>query len=380
MNSKKRTRNDILKRARRVVVKIGSTVVTSGRSGVNKARIADISAQLAWLTEQGVEVIVVTSGAVAAGMSKLGLTEKPKAIELKQAAASVGQSSLMRVYEKSLAKHGINVGQMLLTGADLVDRRRFLNARNTLNKLIEYKVIPVINENDTVSVEELKFSDNDNLAALVANLAGADTLVILSDVDGLYDQDPANKGAKLISEVAKITPEVERLAGGSCSVYGTGGMASKLSAAKKAGAGGAACFIINGRKKGSINALFEGGDLGTVFFPSGEQLTSKKHWLAFTMRGKGRVVVDDGAAKAIVAKGKSLLPSGIIAVEGKFSAGDAVEICSEDGRAIARGLIHYSHEELDKIKGKKSSDIEGVLGYKYCDEVIHRDDLVVTGD
>ena len=360
-----------------MVVKIGSTVVASRTSGVNQKRIAAISDELAWLMETGREVVVVTSGAVASGMGRLGLTERPKSIELKQAAAAVGQSALMRMYEKNLARHGVAVGQMLLTSEDMVDRRRFLNARNTLSKLIEYRVIPIINENDTVSVEELKFSDNDNLVALVTNLAEADTLVILSDVDGLFDKDPANPDARIIPVVSRITPEVERMAGGSCSMLGTGGMCSKLSAAKKAAARGAACFIINGRKSGNIRALFEGDAVGTYILPSEESLTSKQHWIAFTMRGKGRVVVDEGAAKAILKKGKSLLPSGIKGVEGRFNAGDAVEICDEKGNAIARGLIHYSHDEVEKIKGVKSADIEKVLGYKYCDEVIHRDDLVV---
>ncbi len=374
---KKLTRKEIINRARRVVIKIGSTVVASRTSGVNQRRIAAISAELARLMETGKEVVVVTSGAVASGMGKLGLTERPKSIELKQAAAAVGQSSLIRMYEKNLARHGIAVGQMLLTGADLADRRRFLNARNTLHKLIEYRVIPIINENDTVSVEELKFSDNDNLAALVTNLAEADTLVILSDVDGLFDRDPNNKDARLISEVARITPEIERMAGGSCTMLGTGGMCAKLAAAKKSAARGSACFIINGTKPGNIGALFAGEDVGTVFMPSDEQLTSKKHWIAYMMRGKGKITVDDGAARAIIKKGKSLLPSGIKAVLGRFKTGDAVEVCDTAGHVIARGLIHYSSEEIEKIKGVKSADIESVLGYKYCDEVIHRDDLVV---
>jgi len=378
MDARKTGRGGILGRTRRVVIKIGSTVVASRQAGVNKGRIAAISAELAWLMERGVEVVVVTSGAVASGMSRLGLSERPKAIELKQAAAAVGQSALMRIYEKCLSRHGIAVGQMLLTGGDLADRRRFLNARNTLQKLIEYRVIPIINENDTVSVEELKFSDNDNLAALVTNLAEADTMVILSDVDGLFDKDPGNKDAKLIREVARITPEIEKMAGGSCSALGTGGMCSKLMAARKAAAMGAACFIINGRKKGNIKALFEGGEVGTLILPGEEKLTSKKHWIAFTMRCKGKVSVDEGAARAISGKGKSLLPSGITAVEGVFRAGDLVEVVDSGGRAIARGLVRYGREEVDLIKGRKSAGIEAALGYKYCDEVIHRDDLVVV--
>ena len=373
---KRHNRKEALRRTKRVVVKIGSTVV-AGRAGVNQSRIRTLADELAALRGRGVEVIVVTSGAVAAGMGRLGMTDRPKTIELKQACASVGQSHIMRMYEKNLSRHGIGVGQMLLTGADLSDRRRFLNARNTLSKLVELGVIPVINENDTVSVEELKFSDNDNLASLVTNLSGADALVILSDVDGLYDMDPAQRGAKLIGELAEVTREVERMAGGSGSAVGTGGMVSKLSAAKKVAALGAACFIINGKKKGTITKLFDGEDIGTYIMPSEESLSSKKHWIAFTMRAKGKIVIDDGAAKAVLGKGRSLLPSGIKSASGKFEAGDAVEVCREDGGAIARGLINYSREEVEKIKGLRSADIESALGYKYCDEVIHRDDLVV---
>ena len=370
-------RKEIIGRARRVVIKIGSAVVASRTKGVDGRRIRALADDFAFLREKGVEVIVVTSGAVAAGMGKLGLTERPKTIELKQAAAAVGQSTLIRMYEKNLARHGIHAGQMLLTGADLHDRRRFLNARNTLNKLIEFGVIPVINENDTVSVEELKFSDNDNLAAMVTNLAEADMLVILSDVEGLYDKDPANKDAKLIGEVGEVTDEICRMAGGSCSAFGTGGMMSKLTAAKKAAATGAACFIVNGKKTGNIRKLFENGEIGTLILPGLDRLNSRKHWIAYSLRGKGKITVDDGAARAILTKGRSLLPSGIKAAEGNFEAGDAVEICREDGSIIARGLMHYSRNELEKIMGKKSSEIEGILGYKYCDEAIHRDNLAI---
>ena len=377
MTSDKIGRAAIIKRARRVVIKIGSAVVASRTKGVDGRRIRALADDFAYLREKGIEVIVVTSGAVAAGMGKLGLTERPKTIELKQAAAAVGQSTLIRMYEKNLARHGIHAGQMLLTGADLNDRRRFLNARNTLNKLIEFGVIPVINENDTVSVEELKFSDNDNLAAMVTNLSEADMLVILSDVEGLYDKDPANKDAKLIGEVGEVTDEICRMAGGSCSAFGTGGMMSKLTAAKKAAATGAACFIVNGKKTGNIRKLFENGEIGTLILPGLDRLNSRKHWIAYSLRGKGKITVDDGAARAILTKGRSLLPSGIKAAEGNFEAGDAVEICREDGSAIARGLIHYSRRELEMIMGKKSSEIEGILGYKYCDEAIHRDNLAI---
>lgn len=378
MTDKILSRKQALARAKRVVIKIGSTVLTGRTTGVDKKRIEAISDDIAWLRAKGVETVVVTSGAVSAGMHKMGLKEKPRVIDLKQAAAAVGQSALMRLYEKGLARHEIGVGQMLLTSEDLMDRRRFLNARNTLGKLIEHGFVPVINENDTVSVEELKFSDNDNLAAFVTNLAEADTLVILSDVDGLFDMDPANPDARLITDVGCITPEVEKMAGMSCSVFGTGGMASKLTAAKKAVARGAACFIVNGKKDGNIKALFEGGAVGSYFMPGEACLTSKKHWIAFSMKEKGRITVDAGAARALLKGGKSLLPSGIKSVDGKFAAGDAVEICDEAGHAIARGLVHYGYDEVVKIMGAKTADIEEILGYKYCDEVVHRDDLVLV--
>jgi len=371
------TRKQAIERARRVVVKIGSTVITSKTEGVDRVRITKIAECVSRLVGVGIEPVIVTSGAVSAGMSRLGLKERPRAIELKQAAAAVGQSALMRIFEKSFARHKIGVGQMLLTSADLMDRRRFLNARNTLQKLIEYGVIPIINENDTVSVEELKFSDNDNLAAMVTNLAEADTLIILSDVDGLYDKEPENPDAKLITEIGCITAEVEKMAGTSCNVFGTGGMASKLAAAKKAVTRGAACFIISGKIDENIKKLFDGGRIGTYIMPGEACLTSKKHWIAFSMTEKGRLVIDEGAARAVTKKGTSLLPSGIKKVEGRFSAGDAVAVCHEDGRVIARGLVRYGYEEVQKIMGVKTSEIEDALGYKYSDEVIHRDDLVV---
>ncbi|HEY3346957.1 MAG TPA: glutamate 5-kinase [Nitrospirota bacterium] len=378
MTPKRTTRKETVEKARRVVIKIGSTIVASRTAGVNQTRIRALSHEFALLRERGIEVIVVTSGAVAAGMVKLGLTERPRTIELKQASASVGQSALMRMYEKHLDKHGIPVGQVLLTSGDLTDRRRFLNARNTLHTLIELGAIPIINENDTVSIEELKFGDNDNLASLVTVLAGADMMVILSDVNGLYDKNPAEPGAHLVSEVPVITPEVEAMAGGSVSGIGTGGMASKLVAAKKATDGGAACFIINGTKAGNISKLFAGDEVGTFFRPVEESLSSKKHWIMYTMKPKGKLVVDEGAQKAVSSKGKSLLPSGIKSAEGKFAAGDAVEICALDGSVIARGLVNYSRAEVDKIKGVNSADIEKVLGEKYSDEVVHRDDLVIV--
>lgn len=377
MTPQKVSRKEVIARARRVVFKIGSTTVASRSAGVNQARIRSLSHEFAVLRGRGFEVIVVTSGAVAAGMVKLGLAEKPRTTDLKQASASVGQSALMRMYEKHFEKHGIPVGQMLLTSADLSDRRRFLNARNTLHKLIELGAIPIINENDTVSIEELKFSDNDNLASLVTNLSGADTMVILSDVDGLFDRDPSESGAKIVGEVGEITPDVERMAGGSVSSFGTGGMASKLIAAKNATEAGAACFIINGTKPGNVSRLFAGEDIGTFFRPVSESLPSRKHWMMHAMKPKGKLIVDEGAKKALAARGKSLLPSGITKAEGRFAAGDAVEICGADGHVIARGLVNYSREEVDRIKGVKSADIEKVLGERTADEVVHRDDLVL---
>ena len=361
----------------RIVIKIGSNIIASER-GLNQRRISSITSEIAGIHARGHEVVVVSSGAVAAGMRRLGLKSRPGDIKHKQAAASVGQSVLMWVYEKYFAKHRIKVAQILITRDAFYDRARYINAKNTILTLLDYRVIPIINENDSVSIDEIKFGDNDQLAALVAGLCDAQRLIILSDVDGLYTKDPKRyRDAKLIETIEEITPEIERSAEVTTSVFGTGGMYSKLMAARRAMDYGITVNIINGNKRGLIAKIINGQPCGTEFRPRGKRYSGKKGWIAFGIKAKGSLVIDDGARDAILKRGKSLLPSGIVSVEGRFSSGDAVYCIGTDGQRIAKGLTNYSSEEVEKIKGRKSSEIEGLLGYKYSDEVIHRDNLVL---
>ncbi len=363
---------------KRLVIKIGSNILTSDNNGLDIERVQSVTDDISAVKDAGYEVVIVSSGAVAAGMKKLELTEKPKDIVLKQAAAAVGQSSLMWAYEKCFSVHGRKVAQILLTRDDFADRKRYINSRNTLITLLSYGVVPVINENDTVATEEIRFGDNDNLASLVAGLIDAERFIILSDVDGLFDDDPTiNPQAKLIGVVEKITPELERKAGGSASAVGTGGMFSKLLAAKRAVHHGITVNIVNGRTKGVISSLLKGAHHGTEFKPRETRLSSKKGWIAYACRTRGSITVDEGAAKALVRGGKSLLPSGIISLSGNFEAGDAVYCLDPDGKRIAKGLTNYSSAEIEMIRGRRTSEIEGILGYQYSDEVIHRDNLVL---
>lgn len=361
-----------------MVIKVGSNTLTKEDQSFDTDFIADMAAQIARLRTEGIEVLIVSSGAVAAGRSALGLADRPRTIPQKQAAAAVGQSRLMRAYEEAFAIHGLNVAQLLLTRSDLADRTRYLNARATLETLLECGVIPVINENDTVAVEEIKFGDNDNLSALVTGLIEANLLMILTDTDGLYDADPRrNPDARLIPLVRSLSKEIELVAGGSSSSVGTGGMATKLAAAKKAGKSGAATLIVNGRAPGIILKGVKGEETGTLILASRESLTSRKHWIAFTLRPKGRITVDDGAATVLRRDGRSLLPSGITAVEGDFERGSCVRVCGPDGVEFARGITDYSSSEALKLIGCNSNQIEDVLGYRYGDEIIHRDNLVL---
>jgi glutamate 5-kinase len=299
-------------------------------------------------------------------------------LSLKQAAAAIGQSGLMRAYEKTFATYDRKVAQVLLTREDLSNRTRFLNARNTIQTLLNYGVIPVSNENDTVSVDEIKFGDHDNLSGMVTHLADAELLVILSDVDGLYTADPrVDSSAKLIPLVEKITVEMERAAGDTLTAVGLGGMQSKLTTAKKVGAYGTYMVIVNGKKNGVLRALFDGADVGTFFLPKDKKQDSRKHWIAYTVKCSGQITIDNGGKEALVNRGKSLLPGGVIKVEGSFKIGDCVNCVDANGDIFARGLVKYSSTELDQIKGIKTAQIESVLGHKDYDEVIHRDDLVV---
>jgi len=363
---------------RRIVVKIGSNILADAKEGLDTKRISAIAADIAGLQKTGHEVIIVSSGAVAAGMGKLGLKTRPKDIKLKQAAAAVGQSGLMWAYERSFGEHEIKVAQVLLTQDDFSERKRYINSKNTLLTLLSYDVVPIINENDTVATEEIKFGDNDNLAALVSILVEAGRLIILSDVDGLFEQDPRkNPDAALIGIVEKITPAVEKLAGGAGSAVGTGGMYSKLLAAKKAVNHGIAVNILNGRKKGLLASVMAGCMCGTFFRPGESRLSHKKGWIAYSSRHKGTLVIDDGAVKALTDMGKSLLPSGVVSVEGDFEAGATVFCVDARGRRIAKGIVNYSSEDMLKIMGKRTSAIEKVLGHKESEEAIHRDNLVV---
>ncbi len=363
----------------RIVLKIGSNILTDKRGGLNQKRIYSIADDVSKIYKEGYEVVIVSSGAIAAGMKKLGMKEKPKDIRLKQAAAAVGQSSLMWAYEKNFSIFGLKLAQVLLTRDDLSIRTRYLNSKNTLITLISYGVIPIINENDTVATDEIKFGDNDQLAALVAGLIDADRLIILSDVDGLYTSDPnKNPDAKIIKFASEITPEMESMAGGAGSAVGTGGMYSKLLASKKALSYGIVVNIVNGRKKGLIPSLIKGVHHGTEFRPYlKKRLSSKKGWIAYAIKPKGSIFLDGGAVKAIVDLGKSLLPAGIIRVEGTFDVGDAVYCMDAYGNRVAKGIVNYSSADIERIKGKKTSDIDIALGYKYSDEVIHRDNLVL---
>ena len=368
----------ILARTRRLVVKIGSGVLTRADGDLDHSRIDDLCAEIATLHAAGREVVVVTSGAVAAGVGRLGLAQRPRTIPHKQAAAAVGQIGVMAVYESALAGRGVKVAQVLLTRDDLSNRRRYLNAKHAMMALLEWRVVPVVNENDTVAVDEIKLGDNDNLSALVATLVEADLLVILSDVAGLHTADPRHEStAALIPLVAAVTPELEAIAG-SGGPLGTGGMATKLAAAKKASASGIPTIIADGRRAGVLAAVTDATtELGTLILPVQDRLASRKHWIAYTLKPGGSVVVDDGARGAITTQGRSLLPSGVREIRGSFGVGACVHVIGLDGRELARGLVNYSAAELDKIKGRHSREIEAALGYKVSDEIIHRDDLVL---
>jgi glutamate 5-kinase len=375
-------RHRILKEAKRIVLKVGSRLVASRETGLHTDRIERLAVQLAALKGQGKELVMVSSGAIMCGIEKLGLREYPKSLPMKQAAAAVGQSRLMWAYEKAFEKEGLKVAQILLTRDDLTSRSRFLNSRHTLTALLEFGVIPIINENDTVAVEEIKFGDNDSLAGLVAHVVDADLLVILSDVAGLYTDDPrTNPQASLIPVVPEVTADVERLAGDTTTFEGTGGMRTKVLAAKNAASYGVATVIMGGERMEELGALFEGIDegidIGTLFLPKEQQLNSRKHWIAHTLKAKGQLVLDDGAVEALVRRGKSLLPSGIKAVRGEFEAGDSVACLDPLGREIAKGLVNYSSQAIAKIMGLKTTEIHRTLGYKDYDEVIHRDNLVI---
>jgi glutamate 5-kinase len=377
--SKVINRKKIIKNAKRMVLKIGSTVLVGhDEDGLNDAVFIDIARNISEIKRSGKDIVLVTSGAIAVGMKKMGLKRKPKSIPEKQAVAALGQSSLMTLYEGAFAPLGLKVAQVLLTHDDLADRKRFLNARNTLLTLFAYDIIPIVNENDTVAVDEIKFGDNDNLAALVTNLVEADLLIMLTDIDGLFDRDPRKeKEARLVPVVDDVDHIILDWAGKANSLYGTGGMLSKVQAARKAAHFGVPTLVANGTRKGAVKRVLSGVEEGTIFLPKEDRLTSRKHWIAFSAKPSGRVFVDDGAMAALVKKGKSLLPSGIIKVDGRFDTGEVVHCVDRSGREFARGISNYNSSEIERIKGVKTTEIEKVLGYRYYDEVINRDNLVV---
>ena len=371
-------RESYLSKVRRVVVKIGSRVLTGGGEELDATVVRQLAAEVAAVRAAGREVVMVSSGAVAAGRQALALPDRPRTIPQKQAAAAIGQPRLMRAYEEAFAAHGHRVAQVLLTREDLASRQRFLNARATLDTLLGCGVIPIINENDTVAVEEIKFGDNDNLSALVTTLAEAHLLVVMSDIDGFYTANPhCDPDARLIPLVRAITREVEQAAGGSTSSVGTGGMVTKLAAAKKSARSGIPTILINGRIAGNLERALAGEEVGTLFLPAGDSLNRRKHWIAYTLKPAGKIVVDGGARRALADQGKSLLPSGVTGVDGRFPRGGCVRVCGTDGSEFARGIVDYSSMEISRILGHRSGEIETILGYRYGDEIIHRDNLVV---
>ena len=370
---------EALKNAKRIVIKVGTSTITYANGKRNFSQIDRLAREISDLQNQGKEMILVTSGAVAVGVDRMGLACKPATIPGKQAAAAVGQGVLMHTYEKFFADYGQVVAQVLITKTEAIDRHRYTNSRNTFMELMRQRVIPIVNENDVVALDELKIGDNDNMSALVAGIVDADLVIILSDVDGLYTANPqTHPEAKLVPTVLEITPEVEASAGGVGSARGTGGLATKIQAAKAATSSGIQLVIASGTEKNAITRILQGEVLGTLFVSRENRLQFRKRWLAFGAQIQGSLVVDDGCAKAIhKAGGCSILPAGIFAVEGEFLAGSTVRVIDKDAHELARGLVHYSSAELTQIKGCKSAEIADILGHKNFDEVIHRDDLVI---
>lgn len=370
---------EALKKAKRIVIKVGTSTITYANGKCNFSQIDRLAREISDLQNQGKEMILVTSGAVAVGVDRMGLPGKPKTIPGKQAAAAVGQGVLMHTYEKFFADYGQIVAQVLITKTEAIDRHRYTNTRNTFMELMRQRVIPIVNENDVVALDELKIGDNDNMSALVAGIVDADLVIILSDVDGLYTANPqTHPDAVIVPEVAEITPEIEASAGGVGSVRGTGGMATKIQAAKAATSSGIHLVIASGTEKNAITRVLQGEELGTLFVSRENRLQFRKRWLAFGAKIAGSIVVDEGCAKAIrKAGGCSILPAGVFAVQGEFLPGSTVSVIDKDAHELARGLVHYSSAELEQIKGCNSGGIANILGHKNFDEVIHRDDLVI---
>ena len=375
----KESRIKLLHSVKRVVIKIGSGVLTKA-NGLNLAVINNLTKDICCLIEDGIEVIIVSSGAIAAGLKKVGLSKRPQSISQQQAVAAIGQSSLMIAYEKAFQQHRKQkIAQILITRDDLTHRRRYLNARNTLFTLLAWNIVPIINENDTVVVDEIKFGDNDNLSAMITNLSEAQLLVNLTNIDGLFDMDPReHENAVLINVVEKVDRKVTKYANSIPGFLGTGGMTSKIKAARKVALAGVPTIIANGLKPDIIKLVFSGESEGTIFLPEKVTLCRRKHWIAFTKYPKGEILIDSGAENALLDNGKSLLPSGIKDVKGRFSKGDTVILLNEDLNKIAIGMVNYHSSAIKKIMGFNSDMIYSKLGFKDNDEVIHRENLVLT--
>ncbi len=369
-----------LSRCRRVVVKIGSSLLADAKSGVRQDVIDHLVDEVAVLMRLGLQVVIVTSGSVALGRVQLEWLERQLSVHEKQAAAAIGQPKLMDAYGQAFERHGVSVAQMLLTKDDLRNRRRYLNASNTSETLFSVGVVPIVNENDTVVVAEIKFGDNDSLGALVGLVVKADLVVMITDVAGLYDSNPSkNSDAKRIGIIAELTDEHAEMAGDAGSSFGTGGMASKLSAARVATSGGVAAAIISGKETGGLSRLLAGEDEGTLFLCGEDRHSNRKHWIAEVVQATGQVYIDAGASEALLNQSGSLLPIGIVAVEGVFDKGDCVELIDANG-VIAKGLCNYTAEEMRLIMGHASDEIESILGFHDFTSVIHRDNLVITID
>jgi len=367
-------------RARRLVVKLGSSLVTNDGRGIDHGAVASWAAQITELKRAGREIVLVSSGAIAEGIKRLGWTRRPSAMHELQAAAAVGQMGLVQAYESAFAKFGLHTAQILLTHDDLADRRRYLNARSTLVTLIALAVIPIINENDTVTTDEIRFGDNDTLGALVANLVDADVLILLTDQQGLFSADPRrDASATLVRNANAGDPRLEAMAGGAGSELGRGGMLTKVLAAKRAARSGASTVIANGREESVLIRLAAGEDIGTSLVAPDSSLGARKQWLADHIQLAGRLSLDAGAVRALVRDGKSLLPIGVIGVDGNFERGEIVGCFDPGGREVARGLVNYSAQETARVLRKQTSEIEAILGYIDEPELIHRDNMVLLG-
>ena len=362
----------------RFVLKLGTRMITSGPYSLDTEALARLAMDIADLRKKNYEIVIVSSGAIAAGMGRIGIKHRPTSIPQLQALASIGQNLLMNAYEKALGMFNIPIAQVLLTIDDIHDRKRYVNVQNTLNELLRIGVVPIINENDSVGTEEVKVGDNDNLSSYVASIINADLLVLFTDVDGLYDCAPDKGSGKLIPLVTYISPEIEELCGSSSDIAAVGGMRTKIEAAKRVLSGGGMVIIAHGRKF-LLSHILEGCEIGTLFRSEKQGLNARRHWIAMTAKVQGSLNVDEGAVRAIEKKNASLLPKGIIGVKGTFDIGDVVKLIAPDGQEIARGVALYDYREIQKILGRHSGEIDNILGYTNGTTVVHRNDMVLTG-